>query len=89
MKLTYKEIKTELKRRRENTRYFNQAFYKLFREALRNMEKNIEFGVDDSYIRDGVRLFRAYDEIYKSDFYNKNSACYCEFLAIQCGAELV
>ena len=91
MKITYDAIKNELKRRRENTKYYNKSFYKDYKNASETLEKLRENGklAEDRYEIDGIGYFHSYDKIYASDFYNKNSACYCEFLSIAYGAKLI
>lgn len=78
----YNEIKNELKKRRENVKYFNRDFFNKWIEAVQENEKNIKAGKNDSYKNGCITLYHCYDEIYKSNFYNKNSGCYCEFLAV-------
>ena len=78
----YNEIKNELKKRRENTKYFNREFFNKWIQAIQENEKNIKDGINDSYKSGYITLYHCYDEIYKSDFYNKNGGCYCEFLAV-------
>lgn len=75
-------IKTELKTRRENTKYFNYKFFVKYLEAIQTGAKNEKAGIDDRY-KDGIiTKFHRYDEIYTDNFYIKNGGCYCEFLAI-------
>lgn len=87
--MKFKEVKQELKKRRENVKYFNKAFFNAYIDALRLRKYNLENDIDDSYYNGIVKLFHSYDPVYSSDFYIKNSACYCEFLSVVYGAELV
>ena len=82
----YLEIKEELKRRRENVKYFSRAWFEMFLKCRRKNAENRENGIDDSYYTDSglVRLVHSYDPVYASDFYMKNSGCYCEFLSLAC-----
>jgi hypothetical protein len=78
----YKAIKAALKANRENVKYFTLAFYKTYMQCRAKADDNNKAGIDDSYIRPGERFkrFHAWDDVYNSDFYNKNSAAYCQFL---------
>lgn len=78
----YNEIKNELKKRRENTKYFNRDFFNKWIQAQKEREKAMQAGKDESYKKDNITLYHSFDPIYESDLYNKNSGCYCEFLAI-------
>lgn len=78
----YQRIKTELSLRHCSPRYFNRAFLSAFLSAYETNRKNRENGIDDSYTVGHVTLYHAWDEIYKTDFYSKNSSAYCEFLEI-------
>lgn len=78
----YNIIKTELKRRRENTKYFNYAFFEKYIKAIQAYNNNLKAGIDDSY-KDGiVTKYHHYDDIYNDKFYMYNGGCYCEFLAV-------
>ena len=81
----YKIIKEELKARRENVKYFNYDFFTKWIEAIQEREKTIKAGIDASYKKGYITLYHFYDEIYSSDFYNKNSCAYCVFLEIENG----
>ena len=87
--MKFNEVKQELKKRRENVKYFNKAFFNTYIDAIRLRKYNLEHDVNDDYVMDGIRLVHCFDPVYNTDFYNKNSACYCEFLSIVYGAELV
>lgn len=92
MKLTYKDIKNELERRSENTRYFTKAFLKTYLQAREARKKAIEENAEDAYIirpEAPITLYKSLDPIYKSDFYSKNSCAYCEFLAIVYGHKII
>jgi hypothetical protein len=78
----YKIIKNELQQRRNNTKYFNYTFFVTYIQALKDREKAIKAGLDESYKKGYITLYHYYDEIYKTDFYNKNSAAYCQFLEV-------
>lgn len=84
MKKDFASIKEELKQRGESTKYFTKAFYNAFADAVKAGKRISEAGGDDSYYVGKVRLYHHYDAIYASDFYNKNSCAYCEFLSIVC-----
>lgn len=79
---TYQEIKQELKHRRNSTKHFTKAFFAQYIEALDTIKKNAEKGIDDSYNDNGIYTRHAYDAIRQSEFYNRNSGAYCEFLSI-------
>lgn len=78
----YNEIKNELKKRRENTKYFNREFFNKWIQAQKERKKAIQAGTDESYIKDNITLFHYFDSIYNSDLYIKNGGCYCEFLTV-------
>lgn len=79
----YSIIKQELKTRCRNIRYFNRDFFNTFTAAAKANRENRKSGIDDSYIKDGyITLYHCYDSVYSSDFYNKNSCAYCEFLSV-------
>ncbi len=80
--MDYKAIKTELKRRRENTRYFTRDFYKMFLACRAARYAAAEKGSPDRYEKNGIILYHSYDPVYNSRFYQENSCCYCEFLSI-------
>lgn len=85
MKFDYfKECKRRLQDRRENTKYFNRDFFNTFCRCRKDRAAAIKNGIDDSYVLAGVLLFHSWDDVYKSNFYNKNSGCYCEFLSVFC-----
>ena len=78
----YQIIKEELKKRRENVKYFNRAFFNKYVQAIKDYETLKKSGIDDSY-KDGIiTKYHHYDNIYIDNFYVKNSGCYCEFLAV-------
>ena len=79
----YKKIKEELKKRRNNVKYFNYDFFIKWVDAIQEREKTIKAGIDASYVKGYITLYHYYDNIYNSDFYNKNSCAYCEFLEIE------
>ena len=83
-KYSYSEVKQELLKLNCSTKHFTKAFYKMFGECVDTMKYNIKNGIDDSYIKNGMILFHAYDDIYRSKFYNLNSCAYCEMLSILC-----
>lgn len=83
--MDYNRIKNQLKTVCSSTKYFNKDFLKLYKKALETGRKYDKDGTDDGYIKDGVFLRHRFDDIYNSDFYNKNSCAYCEFLAIVAG----
>jgi hypothetical protein len=90
--MTYKQVKEELKRRCEKTRYFNKAFYNTYCDVKKEMLRKIEDGNEyeqDKYVKDGILLFHTYDPIYNSKFYKRNSCAYCVFLEIVNGQELI
>lgn len=78
----YMDCKQALQARRENTKYFNRAFFNTFVKCCKDRANNIKNNIDDSYFKDYVLLFRSYDAVYNSAFYNKNSGAYCEFLSV-------
>lgn len=79
----YHECKKELRERCESTKYFNQKFYKTFRGAVLMTAWKLKHEIEDVYTdENGIIRQHSYDEVYKSDFYNKNSCAYCAFLEI-------
>jgi len=79
---SYSEIKTELKKEMESTKYFTKSFLATYNAALETIRKNVEKGIDDSYCDNGIWTRHAWDDVRKTDFYNKNSCAYCVFLQI-------
>lgn len=67
VKEDYAIIKKELKKRHENVRFFTVDFLLIFEE---------------DYIKSTREKRACYERTYLTDFYNKNSAAYCEFLCI-------
>ena len=80
--MDFNSIKNELKKACISTKYFTREFFKLYTKALETGRKYDKNGTDDGYIKDGIFLRHRFDSIYASDFYNKNSCAYCEFLGI-------
>lgn len=76
-KSLYELCKKELKNRRENVKYFNMDFFNHFCEY-----KRLSFlsNNDNSYDLKRGEYIKQF--IFTSDFYNKNSCAYCEFLSI-------
>lgn len=73
----YKICKDDLKTRRNNIKYCNYIFFEKFIEyqrlaflAAKNSKYNDEY---KKYLE---------EHIFKTDLYNKNSGCYCEFLSV-------
>ena len=73
----YKICKEDLKTKRKNIRYCNYSFFEKFIEyqrlaflAAKNSKYNDEY---KKYLE---------EHIFKTDLYNKNSGCYCEFLSV-------
>ena len=89
MKMNYNQVKTALSKLVKSTKYFNRDFYKRYKKAVQNVSKCLKNGIDDSYEMDGIRLYHSWDDVYSTDFYQKNSCAYCEFLSIVHGAELI
>lgn len=68
---SYKEMKETLKTTVPNVRYFNREFYATFVADYRKAVQDIIAGVTaEEY----------YVATKQTDFYNKNSCAYCEFL---------
>ena len=79
----YLECKKELIGRCESAKYFNRKFYETFRGAVLMTIWKQKNGIEDVYTdADGIIRRHSYDDVYKSDFYNKNSCAYCAFLEI-------
>ena len=78
----YQRIKAELKKQCRNIKYFSAAFLATFKNARAKARFNIEHDIDDSYRENDITLYHGYDEIYTSDFYQKNGSGYCSFLEI-------
>ena len=79
---TYEEYKTILAKRCRNTEHFTEEFLQTFLDAWDNAALAAIHGEDNTYCVDNVLLNHAYDKVYESEFYNKNSCCYCEFLSV-------
>ena len=84
MKKYYNLIKTELKKRRENTKYFNYDFFKTYVAAIQAGKKAADAGKieNERYTKNNIILFHYFDNIYNTPLYIKNGGCYCEFLAV-------
>lgn len=80
----YNAVKAELKSRCSNTSYFTFDFFNVWIQAQKDRDKAFRDGTEQGYEKDGVVLYHFFDPVYKSDFYNKNSVGYCEFLAVVC-----
>ena len=80
----YLIIKNELKNRRENIKYFNRAFFKMYLQVIQARENHIKAGtLDAQRYTDGLVIkYRYYNPVYNSNFYIKNGPAYCEFLAV-------
>lgn len=87
--MNYSQVKTELKKRCSNIKYFNKSFYNAYIKALEKTVYNVENEIDDSYYKGIVKLFHSWDAVYNSRFYNDNSCAYCEFLGIVCKKDLI
>lgn len=66
---TYEDIKKELKRRKENTAYFTPSFYQLYTGTYNAIET-------------GSASADPWEPVRNTEFYNKNSCAYCEFLSV-------
>lgn len=73
----FKKSKEELLKRRENLKYFNRKFFQEFLEYERLKLLSIK---DQHWVRKREEFLKT--NIFTSDFYNKNSCCYCEFLSV-------
>lgn len=80
--MDYKAIKTELQRRRNDTRYFTRDFYKLFLACQATRTAAAKNGSPDRYEKGNVILYHSFDPVYNSRFYQNNGGCYCEFLSV-------
>ena len=86
----YKIIKEDLKKHCSNVEYFNREFFKEFcaaqkrrNEIYKNGVWNLEKLEKERYTdENGIIKLHYYDNIYKSDFYNKNSCAFCVFLEV-------
>ena len=80
---TWIDAKRELVKRGQNTRYFCKKFFDIYTACYKQATENQEKGVDAFYTdENGVLKNGAYNPIFETDFYNKNSCAYCEFLCI-------
>ena len=79
---TYKEIKEAIKRSGHTTKYFTKAFLDTYRAAVETVHRNLERGVDDTYWDGDIFTRHAYDDVRKTDFYQKSGCAYCIFLEI-------
>ena len=83
-KMTYNDAKAELSARRGNTKYFNRSFWRTYIKTKSLLSILSEKGnLDDDTVKNAWR------DVYSTDFYNKNSCAYCEFLCIAYDKELV
>ena len=83
---TWIDAKRELARRGQSTKYFCKKFFDVYAACNRQAQENQENGVDAFYTdENGVLKNGAYNPVFDSDFYKKNSTAYCEFLCIACG----
>lgn len=86
--MSYEEVKQILAERCSSTKHFTKKFYKEFLEAKAKAEKHWKDGTIDEVrytINDNgteIVLNHCYDNIYASNFYNRNSGAYCEFLSL-------
>lgn len=87
--MDYSAVKKALQAVRESTKYFNKEFFTTYCKALETGRKYDKDGIDDLYHKNNISYRHRFDDVYKSDFYNKNSCCYCEFLAIVNGKDLI
>lgn len=78
----FQQIKSELSSRRNSVRYFTRAWYEMYLKARERFESYQKSGVNMWYQAGNVLLNHAFDPVYESDFYRKNSGAYCEFLEI-------
>lgn len=82
----YEEVKTELKRRRENVKHFTREFFETYKECNQAAETARAKNETEkhAYQKKGenFKRYHFWDKIYNSDFYNLNSCAYCEFLSI-------
>ena len=86
--MNYSQVKTELKKRCSNVKYFNKAFYNDYIKSYEKTIYNFKNDIDDSYYKGIVKLHHSWDAVYNSRFYNDNSCAYCEFLGIVFDADL-
>ena len=84
--MDYSAVKNELKKLVSSTRHFTKDFYNVYLKAIETGKRIDEAGKDDKYYKNGILLRHRFDEVYQSEFYNKNSCAYCEFLSIMCRA---
>ena len=73
-------FKDNLKASGENTKYFNRDFLTKYICAYNEAGK--ENAPDRFYEKGGILYNGYFDEVYKTDFYNKNSCAYCAFLEL-------
>lgn len=67
----------------ESVKYFNRDFLSKYLLAYSEAEKAAESGESLFYTdENGILKNAAYSEVFKTDFYNKNSTAYCAFLEI-------
>lgn len=67
---TYIEMKNELLKTKKNIKYFTEEFYNTFIKEYR----------DDIQCRINNKNIETYVKTKKSEFYIKNTRCYCSFL---------
>lgn len=67
----------------ESVKYFNRDFLAKYLHAYAKAKAAAENGTSDFYTDEhGILRNAAYNEVFKTDFYNKNSTAYCAFLEI-------
>lgn len=80
----YKKIKDALSKRIKNLKWFSLDFCKTYvacRDAVKNLTED-EYADSLYEMEPGVTVSHAWDPVYATDFYKKNSGAYCEFLSI-------
>lgn len=83
---TWIDAKKELARRSANTKYFNKKFFDIYADCYKKAQENDENGIDTFYTdENGILKNAAYNPVFETEFYNKNSCGYCEFLCVVCG----
>ena len=79
---TYNTVRDDLRQRRDNTKYFNRAFFNAYIRGYKARIKAIEAGTQTAD-------FSEYREAHETPFYQKNGGAFCEFLEVISNYEIV
>lgn len=69
---SFDKVKEELSKRRSDIKYFTKDFYNTYCNACTQTAIDYVNGVKG----------KGYEDVFETDFYNKNSGAYCEFWTV-------